>query len=79
MDIKTMKDLTPEVMMEYIEKNAPDFKDEFKEIALKKNKNGQIRYNSAAARHAFCLKFMPELLPPKKEKKPTATDLFKNW
>lgn len=79
MEINTMKDLTPEVMMAYIEKEAPDFKDEFKSVALKENKHGVIRYNSAAARHAFCKKFMPELLPPKKEKKPTATDLLKNW
>lgn len=79
MDIKSMKDLTPEVMIQYIEKNAPDFKEEFKAAALKENKNGEIRYNSAAARHAFCTKFMPELLPPKKEKKLTATEMFKKW
>lgn len=79
MDIKSLKDLTPSVMMEYIEKNAPEFKAEFKKAAIRTNKNGEERYNSAAARHVFCSKFMPELLPPKKEKKPTATELLKNW
>lgn len=79
MEIESMKDLTPEFMIDYINKNAPDFKEEFKKSALKVNKNGEERYNSASARHAFCKKFMPDLLPKKKEKKPTATKLFKEW
>ena len=79
MAIETMKDLTLEVMMQYIDEKAPEFKKEFKEVALVANKNGAVRYNSAKARHAFCEKFMPELLPKKKAPKKTKTDILNEW
>ena len=79
MAFETMKDLTLEAMMQFIDEKAPDFKEDFKKVALVENKNGDIRYNSAKARHAFCDKFMPELLPKKKSPKKTKTDLLKEW
>ena len=79
MAFETMKDLTLEAMMQFIDEEAPDFKDDFKKVALVENKNGAIRYNSAKARHAFCEKFMPELLPKKKAPKKTKTDILKEW
>ena len=79
MAFDSFKDITLEDMMKYIDEKAPDFKDDFKAVALLKNKNGDIRYNSAKAKTAFCSKFMPELLPKKKERKKTKTDILKEW
>lgn len=79
MAFDTFKDITLEDMMKYIDEKAPDFKAEFKSVALLENKNGDIRYNSAKAKTAFCSKFMPELLPKKKERKKTKTDILKEW
>jgi len=79
MSISSMKELTPEFMMEYIDRKDPSFKAEFKKAALRKNKNGEERYNAAAARYAFCRRFVPELIPKKKEKKPTKTEMLKKW
>lgn len=79
MAFNSFKEITLEDMMKYIEEKAPDFKSEFKDVALLKNKNGDIRYNSAKAKTAFCKKFMPELLPEKKTPKKTKTDILKEW
>lgn len=79
MAFDSFKDITLEDMMKYIDEKAPDFKAEFKSVALLENKNGDIRYNSAKAKTAFCSKFMPELLPKKKERKKTKTDILKEW
>lgn len=79
MAFETYKDITLEDMMKYIEEKAPDFKEEFKAAALLENKHGEIRYNNAKAKHTFCSKFMPELLPKKKAPKKTKTDLLKEW
>lgn len=79
MAFETMKDLTLEAMMQFIDEKAPDFKEDFKKVALVENKNGDIRYNSAKARYAFCEKFMPELLPKKKAPKKTKTDILNEW
>ena len=79
MAFDSFKDITLEDMMKYIDEKAPDFKAEFKSVALLENKNGDVRYNSAKAKTAFCSKFMPELLPKKKERKKTKTDILKEW
>lgn len=79
MAFDSFKDITLEDMMKYIDEKAPDFKEDFKAVALLKNKNGDVRYNSAKAKTAFCSKFMPELLPKKKEPKKTKTDILKEW
>lgn len=79
MAFDTFKDITLQDMMDYIDEKAPDFKDDFKKVALLKNKNGDVRYNSAKAKTAFCAKFMPELLPKKKAPKKTKTDILKEW
>ena len=79
MSISSMKELTLEFMMDYIERKDPSFKPEFKKAALRKNKNGDVRYNAAAARYAFCNKFVPELIPKKKGKKPTKTQILEKW
>lgn len=79
MEINTMKDLSLEYMMEYIENEAPDFKADFKAAALLENEKGEVKYNSAKAKRAFCAKFMPELLPKKKEPKKTKTQILQEW
>lgn len=79
MAFETYKDITLEDMMNYIDEKAPDFKADFKKVALLKNKNGEVRYNSASAKHAFCEKFMPDLLPKKKAPKKTKTDILNEW
>ena len=81
MAIESLKELTPVFMKEYIDKNEPGFKDEFKKVALVVNKNGEERFNSAAARQEFCKHFeeFAHLLPKKKEKKLTATKLYQDW
>ncbi len=79
MAFETYKNITLEDMMNYIDEKAPDFKSDFKKLALLENKNGDIRYNSAKAKHAFCEKFMPDLLPKKKAPKKTKTDILNEW
>ena len=80
MAIESLKDLTPDFMKQYIDEKEPGFKEEFKKSALLVNKNGDVRYNSASARYAFCghFKEFTHLLPVKKEKK-TVTKLFEEW
>ena len=81
MAVETLKDLTPEFMKKYVDDKDPSYKEEFKSIALVVNKNGDKRFNSANARHAFCNHFkeFEHLLPQKKPKKKTATQLYEEW
>lgn len=79
MAFETYKEITLEDMIAYIDEKAPEFKAEFKEIAIIVNEEGKPKYNSAKAKHAFCKKFMPELLPKKKEPKKTKTQILLDW
>lgn len=73
------KTITFDDMVEYIEKEAPSFKKEFKEAALVENKHGVVRYNHIKAKYAFCKKFFPDLIPQKKPKAPNKTDILNEW
>ena len=77
----TMKDLTPEFMKQYIDEKDPSYKEEFKKVAIIVDKNEKRRFNSANARYAFCNHFeeFKHLLPQKKPKKKTATQLYEEW
>lgn len=78
MAFNNFKEITLEDMMNYIDEYAPDFKEEFKEAALINLKDGTKRYNAAKAKKAFCIKFMPELLP-KTSKPISKTEMLLNW
>ena len=68
-------------MQDFIEKNHPEDKEEFKKHAIEYVKLKNIPglrpvYNHFKARKYFCEKYMPELLPKKKAKK---SDSILNW
>jgi len=63
--------ITFEYMIEYIQKNAPQDKSWFKEIAFDNKK-----YNHFTARKAFIDRYMPEL---KTETKQSKWDMVENW
>lgn len=67
------KKITLEYMMKYIEENgsAAD-KKWFKGVALEGGK-----YNHLRTKNAFCKKFMPEIIPTKKERIPKSELLLK--
>ena len=67
------KKITLEEMMQYIEKNAPKDKEWFKSVALENGK-----YVHLKARKAFCEKYMPEIIPTKKEVEKKSEKLL-NW
>lgn len=69
------KTITFEEMVNYIETNAPEDKSWFKSVAT----NEKGKYNHFRAKKAFCQKYMPEIIPVAKPKKPNKTDLIKNW
>lgn len=109
------KKLTLEQMKEYIEKNAPQDKRWFKEVAfeertekkavklydndgkpvMKQGKNGKMYhalkmedvkggkkkmvFNLLKAKKAFCMRYMPEIMPKREEKKSDADYIFENW
>lgn len=79
MAFDTFRDFDLNDMIEYINKNDPSFKEEFKKLAKVENKKGDLRYNDAKARRAFCEKFFPNLIPAKKPKKKTKTDILNEW
>ena len=68
------KTLTLQQMMDYILANDVDGKADFKAQAMASG-----TYNHFNARKYFCEKYMPEIIPVKAEKKPTAKDLLKDW
>lgn len=68
------KTITTEFMANYIANNHPEDKKWFKEIAF--DDNG--KYQHLIAKKAFCEKYMPDLIPTKKDKK-KASDIFEEW
>lgn len=68
------KQITLEDMMKYIETNAPKDKEWFKSIALSE----EGKYLHLTAKKAFCEKYMPEIIPQKKETT-KKSDLLLNW
>lgn len=85
------KTLSFKEMVEYIEKNAPQDKKWFKSIAydvvkdkdgnivLDKNGKDKLKYSHLRAKREFCKKYMPEIIPVAKEKKPNVSDILKDW
>ena len=74
------KKITLDEMMDYIEKNYPNDKSWFKEVAFQdKDGNKVDKYNHLNAVRQFCKKYAPELLPKAAEKKPAPTERLKNW
>lgn len=68
------KKITLDDMKNYIEKHAPKDKAWFKSIAL----NEEGKYQHLKAKRAFAEKYMPEIIPVAKTKKPAA-DFLKDW
>ena len=68
------KQITFEDMITYIETNAPQDKEWFKSIAL----NEEGKYMHLQTKKAFCLKYMPEIVPVGKVKTSKA-EFLKNW
>lgn len=85
------KTLSIEEMVEYIEKNAPQDKAWFKKEAydVVKNKDGNVvkekngkdklKYSHLKAKRAFCKRYMPEIIPEKKEKVVKSDKLLADW
>ncbi len=69
------KKITLEMMMDYIETNAPEDKEWFKSVAIDKNGN----YQHLIAVRAFCNRYMKDIIPEKKEKAPNKSEKLKNW
>lgn len=79
MALNNYKKITFEDMVDYIETKAPKDKAWFKENAFALDKFGNYKYNHLKAKKAFCERYMPEIIPPKKEKAPNKTDILKDW
>ena len=83
MEKLNFKTIKMEDMMAYIEKNAPQDKQWFKNIALetRETKNGETKvvYNHFNTRQAFCERYMPEIIPVSKQKEPTKAEILAKW
>ena len=79
MALNNYKKITFEDMVNYIEKEAPNDKKWFKGVAMSLDKKGNLKYNHLKAKKAFCEKYMPELIPTKKEPKTNKSDILKDW
>lgn len=76
----SFKKITLDDMCDFIEKNYPEEKAWFKEVAYKDKEGKPVaKYNHLNAVREFCKKFAPELLPVAKEKKTPATKRLENW
>jgi len=78
-DYKTM---ILEEMVAYIKKNAPQDKEWFlgEAYVYKNTKEGRKKvYNHLKAKKAFCERYMPDIIPVKKEKEPKASEILENW
>lgn len=82
------KTLKFEDMADYIEENAPQDKQWFMKASMKlmpeKEKDGTTKmvekYNHLQAKREFCKKYMPEILPKKKnEEPPKVATRFAKW
>lgn len=62
-------------MTAYIEANAPQDKAWFKSIAF----DASGKYQHLTAVREFCKRYMPQVIPVAKPKKPKASDLLKDW
>ena len=77
---ENFKKITFEEMADFIEKNYPEDKAWFKEVAFQ-GKNGETlkKYNHLNAKLRFCEKYAPNLVPKAKEKKEPITKRLENW
>lgn len=77
-------------MAEFIQKNHPEDKAWFKEIAYQDkdgdtveylNKKGELvkKYNHLNAKRRFCERYAPELLPTPSEKKGKVSSILEDW
>jgi hypothetical protein len=82
------KTLSFDDMADYIEKHAPQDKKWFieksKAMMTVTEKDGTVKkvekYNHLQAKRVFCEKYMPDILPVKKENKtPKVADRFSKW
>lgn len=74
--IENFKKIKLEDMVSHIEENGgKNDKAWFKSIAF----DEKGKYQHLIAKKAFCEKYMPELLPVAKEKKPKASELLAKW
>ena len=80
MAFDSYKKISFDDMFNYIEENGTkEDKKEFKKQAFSdKNGNPLKKYNHLNAVRWFCKKYMPDLLPVKKEAEPKITDKLKN-
>lgn len=76
----SFKKITLDEMCDFIEKNFPEDKPWFKQVAYE-DKEGKptAKYNHLNAVRKFCEKYAPDLLPVAKEKKVPATKRLENW
>ena len=77
------KTLKIEDMIQYLKENAPDeiawfLTEAYHERTTKKGKKITV-YNHLKAKRAFCEKFMPDIVPPKREPKERATKILEEW
>lgn len=80
MSFESIKKITLDDMMEYIDKNEPTWRNQFVEYAYQKQDGTpSAKYNHLNATRRFCEKFMPELIPVAKEKPIPASDKLKAW
>lgn len=78
-ETKSYKTITFEEMADFIEKNHPEDKEWFKEVAFQ-DKNGKKleKYNHLNAKLKFCEKYAPELIPQAAPKN-KVTKRLENW
>ena len=76
----SFKKITLDEMCDFIEKNFPEDKAWFKQVAYE-DKNGKplAKYNHLNAVRKFCEKYAPDLLPVAKDPKTPATNRLKDW
>lgn len=77
---ENFKKITFDEMADFIEKNYPEDKAWFKEVAFQdKNGNETKKYNHLNAKIKFCEKYAPSLIPVAKEKKEPVTKRLADW
>lgn len=81
MAFENFKKITLNDMIDYIEKNGTDTdKKEFKIHAYSdKDGNPLEKYNHLNAVRWFCTKYMPDIVPKRKEVKEKVSNRIANW
>lgn len=79
-EAESFKKISLDEMLDYIENYFPEDKAWFKKVAFEdKDGNPVEKYNHLHAVRVFCERYNKDLIPVKKEAKPSPVLRLKNW